>query len=291
MATPQFKYLKPEDIRALTSYEFAPRAVAEGYLAGRHRARAAGSSVDFRDYRQFVFGDDPALIDWRVFARTDRRYLRTYEQETELECHVFLDSSASMGFGQGLTKLEYSSFFCAALSYLILHNNDRVSLQIFDDQIRHFFPPGSTRRHLHNVLSALERNEPGGQTSLAHALRRSYPLLKRKGSLVIISDFFDDAADIFSALGPYLHRGFKVYLFHVLSPEELDLASRGLVTFQDLESNARVIAHTEDLRPAYGKAIQEHIQALRTLATRRQIDYVLARTDTHYFSLFDRLIQ
>ena len=291
MATPQFKYLKPEDIRALTSYEFAPRAVAEGYLAGRHRARSAGSSVDFRDYRQFVFGDDPALVDWRVYARTDRRYLRTYEQETELECHVFLDSSASMGFGRALTKLEYSSFFCAALSYLVVHNNDRVSLQIFDNQIRNFYPPGSTRRHLHNLLNALERNTPGGQTSLAHALRRSYPLLKRKGSLVIISDFFDDATDIFSALGPYLHRGFKVYLFHVLTPEELDLESRGLVTFQDLESNERVIAHTEDLRPAYGKAMEAHIHALRTLATRRQIDYVLARTDTHYFSLFDHLIQ
>ncbi len=286
-----FKYLKPDDIRALSTFEFAPRALAEGYLAGRHRSMARGASIEFRDYRPFVQGDDPALIDWRVFARTDRHYLRTFEQETNLECHVFLDSSASMGFGEGMTKLEYASFFCAALCYLVIRCTDRVSLQLFDERIREFFPPGSTRGHLQNILHALERNEPGGQTSLAEALTRSHRLLKRKGTLIVVSDFFDDAAAIFKALNPYLHRGFRVHLFHVMTPEELELQRRGLFTFLDMEDGQRVVAHTEELRSAYQDTMRQHIGTLRSLAARRGVDYALARTDTAYFELFDRLIK
>lgn len=289
MPKPLFKYLRPEDIRKLSTFEFAPKALVEGYWSGRHMSRARGASTDFRDYRQYVPGDDLALVDWRVFARTDRHYLRTYEQETNMECHVFLDSSASMGFGRTLSKLEYASFFAAAVCYLVIKNNDRVSLQLFDDHIRHFHPPGSTGRHLQTLMHALETNTAGNRTSVAEALRRSYPLLKRKGTLVVISDFFDDAAAIFAALNPYLHRGFRIHLFHILAPEELDLVDRGLLTFVDLETGHRVIAHTDNLRTGYRQAIQDHIAALRALAVRRNVDYVTATTDTHYFNLFDRL--
>lgn len=289
MTSASFTYLKPDDIRKLATYEFAPRALVEGYLAGRHRSLARGSSIEFRDYRPYVPGDDPALVDWRVFARTDRHYLRTYEQETTMECHVFLDSSASMGFGDPLTKLEYASFFAAALCYLVIHHTDRVSLQIFDDRVRLFFPPGSTRQHLHAILNALERNQPGGPTRLSEALQRSFPLLRRKGTLVVISDFFDDVPAIFAALSPYLHRGFRIHLFHVLTPPELDLPERGLTTFLDLETSRRVIAHPDTIRRQYRDAIRDHIAGLRELAVRRNIDYGVARTDTHYFGLFDRL--
>ncbi len=289
MARFRFKYLKPEDIRKLAGYEFAPKALVEGYLSGRHRSRARGSSIEFRDYRQYVPGDDPAFIDWRVYARTDRHYLRTYEQETSMECHIFLDSSASMGFGSNPTKLEYASFFAAALCYLVIKNTDRVSLQIFDEKVRRFHAPGSTGVHLQNLMHALETNEPDNRTSLSEALRRSYPLLKRKGTLIVISDFFDDPAKIFAALSPYLHRGFRIHLFHILAPEELDLPDRGLTTFVDMEMPRRIIAHTDSIRKLYREAIQEHINNLRELSVRRNIDYVLARTDRHYFNLFDRL--
>lgn len=289
MATFRYKYLRPEDIRKLTTFEFAPRALAEGYLSGRHRSHTRGSSVEFRDYRQYVPGDDLALVDWRVYARTDRHYLRTYEQEINMDCHVFLDSSASMGFGQTITKLEYASFFSAALCYLVVRNTDRVSLQIFDDKIRQFFAPGSTSQHLHNLMHALEKNQPGNRTSVSEALRRSYPLLKRKGTLIVVSDFFDDAAAIFSALSPYLHRGFSIHLFHILAPEEMEMEDRGLVTFVDMETQQRQVAHTGTIRALYRDAMRGHISRLRELAVRRNVDYGVARTDTHYFSLFDRL--
>lgn len=286
-----FKYLKAEDIRKLASFEFAPRALVEGYLAGRHISHARGSSIDFRDYRPYVPGDDPALVDWRVYARTDRRYLRTYDQETNMECHVFLDSSASMGFGCPLTKLEYASFFAAALCYLVISNTDRVSLQIFDDKIRRYYPLGSTGRHFQNLMHALEANQPGNRTSTAATLKLAFPLLKRKGTLVIISDFFDDPAAIFTALNPYLHRGFRIHLFHILTPEEIDLEDKGLLMYDDMETRQRVIAHSAQLRGPYRQAMLQHIATLRSLAMRRGVDYMLARTDTHYFKLFDKLTQ
>lgn len=286
-----FKFLKAEDIRKLNSFEFAPRALVEGYLSGRHRSSARGSSINFRDYREYVPGDDLALVDWRVFARTDRHYLRTFEQEVNMECHIFLDSSASMAFGHTLSKLEYASFFAAALCYLVVKNTDKVSLQIFDEKIRHFYPLGSTGRHLTTLMHALEKNQAGNKTSIAEALRRSYPLLKRKGTLVVISDFFDDPAAIFAALSPYLHRGFQIHLFHILAPEELELEDKGLRVFDDMETRQRITAHTANIRERYRTAIDDHINALRELAVRRNVDYMMARTDTHYFKLFDRLTQ
>jgi len=260
-------------------------------VAGRHRSVSLGSSTEFRDYREYVPGDDLRMVDWRVYARTDRHYLRTHNQETTTDCHIFLDSSASMGFGAPVSKLEFSSFFAAALCYLVQRNSDSVSLQLFDDRIRHFFPPGSTRSHLHAILRALETNEPGNRTSLAEALRRSFPLLRRRGTLVILSDFFDDAAEIFQALSPYLHHGHDVHLFHVLDPDELDLPDRGLMSYVDMETRERVIAHTSSLKDSYREAMTGHIRSLRELSTRRNVEYTLARTDTHFFRLMDKLVQ
>ncbi|MEM7700274.1 MAG: DUF58 domain-containing protein [Verrucomicrobiota bacterium] len=287
------RYLSPEDIRKLQTFEFAPKALVEGYLAGRHRSRARGSSVEFHEYREYAPGDDLKLIDWRVFARSDRHFLRTFEQETNLECHIFLDSSASMGFegGAPLSKLDYASFFAAALSYLVIRYGDRVSLQTFDAEIREFFPPGSTPSHLNRILSALEGNQPGSETSLATALTRAVPLINRKGILVVISDFFDDPAEIFRALNPYLHRGFRIHLFHLLSPGELELEDRGLTDYRDLETGGRLVTHPTNLKARYSEAIDQHISSLRSLAQRRSVEYSLHRTTSHFFELFDRLIQ
>jgi len=284
-----FRYLKPEDIRRLTSYEFAPKALAEGYLSGRHRSRQRGASVEFHDYRAYAPGDNPALIDWRVYARTDRYYLRTFEQETNLECHLFLDSSGSMGFGEPLSKLGYASFFSAALAYLVIRKADRVSLTIFDESVREHFPPGSTQRHMHGLMNALEKNAPGRETRLAEALRRTLPLLTRRGTLIVVSDFLDDAAAIFEALGPYLHRGFRVHLFHIIDPIEEDLSRRGNLTFVDIETGHRVVANADQIRAGYRDLIAGHISRLRNLAVRRGVDYALARTDRDYFTLFDHL--
>lgn len=287
----RFKYLQPEDIRKLESFEFAPRAAAESYLAGRHRSTVVGSSTEFRDYRPYAPGDDLRRVDWRVFARTDRVYLRNHNQETNTGCHLLLDCSASMGFGERVNKLEYASFFAAALAHLVIRQGDAVSLGLYDESLRAFLPPASTTSHLHRILHALEERRPGSQTATSAALRRAFPLLRHRGTLVVLSDFFDDAAAVFEALNPFIHRRFDIHLFHVLAPEELDLPDRGLLAFVDLENRRRVIAHTRALRDAYRETMDAHIASLRELAQRRQVRYTLARTDQHWFRLLDGLVE
>jgi len=287
----RFKYLDPEDIRKLSSYEFAPKLLVEGYLAGRHISTSRGLSTEFMDYRQYAEGDDPGMIDWKVFARTERYYVKTYQQETNTCCYIFLDSSASMDFGAKLTKLEYASFFTAALCYLVTKSDNQIGLQIFDNAIRHYFPPGSTGAHLRNLMTALEKNSAGSKTSLSTALKKSFPLLKRRGTLIVISDFFDDPAAIFHALSPYLHKGFKVYLFHILDREELELKPDSLTLFRDMESGERISVHTGEIKEAYRKAIYDYMDRLREMAFLKKVDYMAAFTDTHYFKLFDRLLK
>lgn len=284
-----YKYLQPEDIRKLKSFEFAPKILAQGYLSGRHSSRKPGSSIDFKDYRQYTPGDEPAFIDWRVYARTDRFYIRRYERESCTDCFIFLDSSNSMGFGKELSKLEYASFFAAALCYLVTKNNDLVSLLVFDDHIRHFFRPGSTWLHLQGLMHCLEDNRPGNKTSLSTALNKAYPVFKRPGTLVILSDFLDNSADIFSSLSPYIHKGFDIRLFHILTREELELKDMGLTAYIDSETGERVVGHGAALKTLYSAEIRKHIADLRNLCMRKKIDYTLAFTDTHYFELFDRL--
>jgi len=287
-----WKYLRPEDIRRLRNYEIGAKAMVEGYLAGRHRSKQRGSSIEFHEFRQYAPGDDLARIDWRVFARNDKLFLRTFEQETNLECHLLIDASASMGFRGDearLDKFEYACFFAACLAWLVVSKNDRVSLTLFDQGIRRHLPAGSTRRHLHDVLRTLEDERPGAGTSLPETLRRAHPLLRRRGTLVLLSDFFHEPGELFRALNPFLHRGFRVLLFHLLDPAELDLGERGLSRFVDLESGERLTVHPQTVRQAWKAQMQHHSRALRRLAGPRGAAYRLIPTTESYFSLFDEL--
>ena len=286
------RFLDPADIRRLKNYEFGAKAMVEGYLSGRHRYHQRGSSIEFHEFRQYVQGDDLARVDWRVFGRTDKMFLRTFEQETNLECHIFLDCSASMGFSGNpdrLTKLEYASFFSAALAWWVISKNDRVSLTLFDNGIRRFLPPGSTRKHLNDLLNTLETNQPGSGTSITEALSRAQPLLRRKGTLVVLSDFFCDPATLFRSLNPYIHRGFRIHLFHILDPAEIQLDDRGLSRFVDMESDDQLTIHPHTMRDAWNKEILGHTRTLRALASSRRTDYALSPTSDPYFSLFDRM--
>ena len=292
MAAATWKYLTPEDIRRLRNYEFGVKAMVEGYLSGRHRSVQRGSSTEFHEFRQYVPGDDPARVDWRVFARSDRLFLRTFEQETNLECHIVLDCSASMGFAGAesrWSKLEYCSFFAACLAWLVASGGDRVSLTLFDKGIRRFIPAGSTRRHLHDVLTTLEHTQPGEGTSLTDTLRRAAALVRRRGTLVIVSDFFHDPAELFLALNPWIHRGFRIHLLHVLDPSEESLEDRGLARFEDMESGESLTVHPRAVREAWKSALLEHTRSLRSLAASRRVEYLRVNTAQSYFQLFDTL--
>ena len=230
-------------------------------------------------------------MDWRVFARTERHYIRTFEQETDMECTLFLDGSASMGFGDPATKLEYASFLAAALAYLVVRTGDRVGLRIFDRAIRDHMPPGGTRRHLNHLLNKLEDNRPGAETSVAAALRHALPTVTRRGVLIVLSDFLDEPTAIFAALSPYLHRGFQVLLLQVCDEREIDLPRAGLLTFEDMETGQRTVAHTETIRSAYRARVREHERVLRELAARRRVEFHSLRTDTPLHHVLDLILR
>ena len=283
--------LRPEDMTRLANYRFAVQMMAEGWLSGRHRARGRGSSTDFLEYRAYAPGDDPRLIDWRVFARTDRMQLKTFENETHLECHLFVDSSASMGYKEvgPMTKLRYASHFAACVAWLVVRGNDRVSLQLFDEKLRGYMPLGSTTAHLNQCLHMLEHNEPGGKTDLPEALAASRHLLKRPGTLVVVSDFLCDTTALRAALNIYLHRGFKVVLVQVLDAAELQLQGVGVSRYRDMETGEEVICNPEDLREAYAESMRAQQQALRALAASAGMLYLTAKTDESFYPLFDAL--
>ncbi|MDX1679276.1 MAG: DUF58 domain-containing protein [Akkermansiaceae bacterium] len=286
------RYLKKEDLNRLRNYELGAKAMVEGYLAGRHHSRQRGASIEFHEFRQYVPGDDLAAVDWRVFARNDKMFLRTYEQETNLECQIFIDCSASMGFSGGddrIDKLEYASFFAACLAWLVISQNDRVALALFDEKIRNFIAPGSTHRHLMEMLNVLENNEAGSGTSIIEALRLASPLLKRKGNLFILSDFFCEPAELFKALNSYLHRGFQVHLFHILDPAEIQLGDQPIARFVDMENGSRLTVHPQALQQDWQDHLNNHVRTLRSLAATRQVDYMQVTTDQSYFQLFDSL--
>jgi uncharacterized protein (DUF58 family) len=171
----------------------------------------------------------------------------------------------------------------------VTRGSDRVSLQIFDDRVREFLPPGSTRQHLQSFLTTLEHNTPRGETSLAAALSRASLQLRRRGTVIVLSDFYDDPAAVFHALNPFIHRGFRIHLFHILSPQEMELPAGALARYEDLETRERVTLHPEVVAETYRDTLQTHITRLRTLASQRQVDYAVTRTDASFWPLFDRI--
>lgn len=284
-------FLRPEDARRLANYRFASKMMVEGWMVGRHRSCGRGASSNFLEYRQYAQGDDVRMVDWRVYARTDRHYMKTFEHETRLQCHLFVDSSASMGFREDgpMSKLEYASFFAACFAWLVVRGQDLVSLQLFDDQIRQFLPPGSSMKHLDQMLNLLEHNAPGGRTSLSTALERSMSLLKNRGTLVLVSDFLDDPVAVFRALNPYLHRKFKVILIQVLDPAEIALKDRGAVRYRDVETGEKLVLNTDAVRAAYQQDFLRHRQTLRAMAASRGVLFMSITTRESYYGLFDQL--
>ncbi len=274
------RYLRPEDARLLRAMHFSPRVMVEGALAGKHRSTLRGASMEFHEYRAYAPGDAPSLVDWRVFARSDRLHLKTFRLETHLECHLLVDASASMGFSDGpWSKLDWACFFAAGLAYLVTLRQDRVSLTLFDEKPRVFLPPGSTQGHFRQVLNALEDRPPQGGTNLEEALEKTLPLLKRRGTVIVLSDFLTDPGELFRSIGAYTHRGFRVFLFQILTPTELTLPDGLNRRFVDPESGRRVTARSDQVREAYVAEIDAHQRGLAALAVRRGIDCVQARTD------------
>lgn len=276
----------------LRGMEFVARHLVEGYFSGRHRSPEYGYSVEYADHREYAPGDEIRTIDWKVFGRTDKIYVKLFEEETNLLVYLLIDKSASMGYrGEGgVSKLEYASYLAAALSFLMIRQGDRVGMGVFDESLQRFFRPGGSMPHLFSILRALETIRPGRATRVSEALHSLYPLIRRRGLLVIVSDFLDQPRHLFDALNRYRHRGFETLLFHVLHPDELSLPDQANVRFVDMETARTVVAEPKVVRKEYQAELQKYLDEIRNGAEVRRIDYNLVSTATPYYVGLERYL-
>jgi uncharacterized protein (DUF58 family) len=273
--------------------ELKARLIVEGYIAGMHRSPYHGFSVEFAEYRQYMQGDNTRYIDWKVYGKTDRFYMKVFEEETNLRATIILDKSGSMGFASeakasdpgphaGVDKLTYGGRLAASLAYLMIHQQDAVGLCLFDEKVRAVTPHRSVRKHLFYLLSALERIAPGERTHISPTLHYLAERVKRRGLVVLISDLMDRPEEVLMGLKHFRHRGHEVIVFHVLDPREMDLDYRDEVEFQDMETEKRIRVEPAFLREQYSRNIQEWIRTLDRGCKSHQIDYNLLSTRTPF---------
>ncbi len=280
------------DIEELERFEnllvFA-RTVVEGYFAGRHKSPNRGSAAEFADYKEYVPGDDLAHLDWRVYGRTRRLYLRQFEEETDMVVYLLVDTSGSMRYAGGKRQSKYllAARIAASLAYLMLAQGDKAALVTFAEKITNVVPAGGTRRHLHRIVRALEEIRPGRGTGLAHSLEECAALFKRRGRLVIVSDFLDEPAPLFEALSQFVHRKFEILLLHVVDPDELHLPDSAVARFVDLETGDTVQVDPEDIRANYQVHMRTLIEGLAREADLRQIQHRLVDTRRPYLDAIE----
>ena len=234
---PKYRHLLDADaVTKLGQLEIIATRIVEGFISGKHRSPYRGSSVEFAEHRPYSPGDEIRLIDWRSYARTDRYYIKQFEQDTNLQAHLVIDSSGSMGFGMSTTtKLHYAQMMAACLARLMLHQQDAVGMAIIDTRVRTYIPPRSKPSHLSVLLDELSRTSPGGETALAAMLHELAKRLKRRGLIILCSDCFDDVGALVNALHHLRSRGHETLLFHVMAPEELSFSFSKWTQFECLE--------------------------------------------------------
>ncbi|MHC4756437.1 MAG: DUF58 domain-containing protein [Planctomycetota bacterium] len=273
------KYLDPVLLSRLGNMSLVARCAVEGFFSGLHPSPFHGFSVEYSDHRDYQPGDELKFLDWKMFGRSDKLYIKQFQQETNVTVYILLDSSRSMTFsGNGISKLDYGSYLAAALGYMMLGQSDSVGLTLFTEKVTRRIPPKSRRTHLNELLITLQENTGSGQTNLADVLHTVAETANRRGLVILISDLLDDIDDIYKGLAhlKYLHH--DVIVFHTMDHQELELDYEGLVQFEDLESKAAVRTFPESLQQSYRKAVKEFIEDIERTAGRSDIDYYLLDT-------------
>jgi uncharacterized protein (DUF58 family) len=277
-ALPGARFVDPKVLSRIGNLELLARSVVEGFINGLHRAPYFGASIDFAEHRGYVAGDDIRRVDWRLYARTDRFYVKQYEADTNTNVSILMDISRSMQFASrgGVTKLEYGSFVAACLAYLAQRQRDRVGILTFDSDIVTHVPPSA--KHFDMVLHTLDRAKGERPGNLAVPLSKMAEHFKRRGLLVLISDFYEEPDAVLDAIKPLRFLGNDLIVFHVLDQAELDFGYDDASSFEDMESGEQVPVVPESLRAQYRQMIQDHIAALTTKFSEHRIDYTVLNT-------------
>jgi len=279
-----YRFLDPQALSRVKNLSVVARGVVEGFISGLHSSPLKGFSVEFAEHREYTAGDDPRYLDYRMLGRTDRLYVKQYEEETNMRVQILLDTSGSMGYShQGkLSKLAYGCYLTAVLSYLMVRQQDSVGLTTFDTEIRLDMPARTSPRHFSEMMHRLEAITPGRETDVAETLHKLANRFKRRCLVVLVSDLYDEPEEVVRALHHFRHRRHEVILFHVLDKAEIDFPFREVIAFHDLETKERIQVDPAYVRKQYIAQMEEFIEQYRRVCAEAQIDYVLTDTTVPY---------
>ena len=283
--------IDPAALMKIRSMELRAKAVVEGFCKGIHRSPYHGFSVEFTEYRQYALGDDPRYIDWRVYARSDRFYIKKFQDETNLRCHLLVDHSRSMGYGSlGYTKSQYAGTLAATLAYFLFSQGDAVGLAAFDDQIRQYLPPRNRPSYLRRLIHSLETPPAGKATDLGPPLQRLAQMLTKRGMIMLISDLLTSVDRLDADLGYLCAGGHDVVVFHVMDPAELNFDFDAPAVFRDMETGRDMYIDPSAARKSYKRLLDRHLNNAKSVCQRLGIDYHLFATDRPFdLALFDFL--
>jgi len=275
--------IDPVSLMRIKSMELRAKVVVEGFWKGIHRSPYHGFSVEFTEYRQYTSGDDPRYIDWQLYARSDKLYIKKFEDETNLRCHLLVDHSRSMGYGSGdYTKSQYAGTLAATLAYFLSTQGDAVGLATFDDRIRQHMAPRNRPGYLHRLMLALEAAPAGGKTDLGPPLQHIAEMLTKRGLIVLVSDLLTSIDRFESDLGYLCAGGHDVVVFHVLDPAELKFDFESPALFRDMETGRDMYIDPTAARENYRTMLEKHLATARTTCTKLGIDYHLFATDRSF---------
>ena len=277
------KYLQPEVLSKLANLEIIAKLIVEGFMIGLHKSPFHGFSVEFSQHRPYNPGDSLKYIDWKVLGRTDRYYIKQFEEETNLKATILLDVSNSMSYSSSkVTKLEYGKYLAASLIYLMMMQRDAVGLTLFDNKIQQYMPPRSVTSYLQPILKQLESVEPGKDTNISQVLHEIADRIKRRGLIILISDLLDEPEQVLSSLRHFRHNKHEVLLFHIMDPYELSFNFEGDVQFEDLESGENIRTFPWYIQNEYKNEMDEFVNYYKKKCLENKIDYQLIETSTPF---------
>lgn len=274
------RVVKPMPMAGLSTIGIRARKVAEGMLSGQHESRQFGQNIEFADYREYVPGDDLRHIDWRAFGRCDRLYIKRFEAETAVRAVITLDVSRSMLYGDGpRQKMQYGAELAAAISTLLITQKDSVGLALYDEELRYWLAPVASPEQLRRIYNALELARPQWKTKTGSTLQFLAQRIRRRGFLILISDFWDKVEETLSGLSHFAHRGFEILVFHLLTPEEVEFPFLGSLEVEGMEEMTPLETEGRNIRESYRRRLEEHREALRAGCFKLGIDYSPIVTD------------
>jgi uncharacterized protein (DUF58 family) len=285
------RFLQPDEIAKISRLELRARKVVEGFVSGLHRSPYFGQSTEFVQHREYVPGDDTRRIDWKVWSRTDRYYLKQFEEDTNVRVMLLVDGSESMQFGSGsLTKFDYAQTLAAALSMLVLKQHDSVGAALFDSQIRSVIPSSSRSNHLNTVLRGLSAETSSGKTDIHVVLRKAAEMMTHRSIVILISDLFCDREALFKGLQLLRQRKHEVLIVHTMDDQELNFDYTGTLRFEGLEDAGKLTCDPNALRAGYLSALEKFLADVRRRCAGSLIDYRLTRTSEHLDAVLSHLL-